>query len=285
MSVSASISSGYNHVSSAAAHTKHAVEGKYDDIKQSSVGSKAHSFAAALKKVANVPVNFVKSHPKLIAGVGIATTAIGGLTANPAAIGIGIALIGVGTLGYMSSRHAESKSLNQTTLEMLLNPNKMAEMKHKGATSFLQKMEEKLHVAQKSQQKASDKADKATAASDKSPDNVNKAKAKASALLLAGNKADEVKLAEKNVALAKVVLASAEADKQKGELKTLLTKYNDLSGSEFSQPDEIDGLQQQIDGVQNNIRLTLEKLGEAKQELASLDVVYDGCNEIVPHFQ
>lgn len=102
MNISGTLSSGYTRVSSLTTQAKNAITEQGNKFSGSTLGQ-------ALKKVANVPINFVKSHPKLIAGVGIATTAIGGLTANPAAIGIGLALTSVGMMGYISSKHAEAK--------------------------------------------------------------------------------------------------------------------------------------------------------------------------------
>lgn len=269
MSVSASISSGYHHVSSAAASAKHAVEGKYDDIKQTRAGVKAHSFAATLKKITNVPVNFVKSHPKLIAGVGMATTAIGGLTANPAAIGIGIALIGVGTLGYMSSRHAESKAMSQTTLEMLQNPNKMAEMKNESALSLLQKAEKNLTLAEKSSEKAKADADKATVSAHKTPENAHKSKIKDRAILLASDKADALKAAQLDVAQTRLLVATTKVDCLEGELKASRTRFDSVS-KHAETPEEKSLLEEQVTSSQKRLDSALAELKTARENLAKV---------------
>ena len=257
----AHISASYHHVSSYARQAKNAVEGKYSDIKQSSVGSKVHSFAATLKKVANVPINFVKSHPKIIAGVGIATTAIGGLTANPAAIGIGIALISVGTLGYMSSRHAETKALNQTTLEMLQNPNKVLEMKHQSAVLDVKKAEDKLEQAEKALKKASADADKA------SPN------AKGKAIVKAGEKADLCLLANYSVAEARVLEATANVELCKGKLSTLEEQSHALENNGFDETENLSQLQEKIELAKQHVSSASEALTRATEALSLLKSV------------
>jgi len=279
MPVSNAVASGYYRISAAASHAKDAVEGKYSDIKQSSIGSKVSTFAATLKKVVNVPINFVKSHPKLIAGVGIATTAIGGLTANPAAIGIGIALIGVGTLGYMSSRHAESKAMNQTTIDMLQNPNKVLEMKHESAVAFLQKANEKYDLAQASLKKVQAEMNKAQGDVDKAKTEVNSASknpqkaqdrlnAKEAALNQASGKLDSknnaLQIASLNVAQAKVFVAATKYEFAKGQLDDLQTEYDNVSENAEGERVEL-----KMDAVSKRVQEAQQELMQAKHDLAT----------------
>ncbi|KNC11367.1 hypothetical protein AC791_05390 [Klebsiella sp. RIT-PI-d] len=289
MPVSNAVASGYYRISAAASHAKDAVEGKYSDIKQSSIGSKVNTFAATLKKVVNVPINFVKSHPKLIAGVGIATTAIGGLTANPAAIGIGIALIGVGTLGYMSSRHAESKAMNQTTIDILQNPNKVLEMRHESAVAFLQKATEKYDSAlasfkkvQAEVNKAQDDVDKAKTEANNASKNPQKAQDRlsakeallAEAAIKSGKKVDALQIASLNVAQAKVFVAATKYEFAESQLDELQTEYLNLPENEVGDRTELD-----VGGKVQEARLELMK---AKQDLANEIAVQQAARKTTP---
>ncbi|KNC11366.1 hypothetical protein AC791_05385 [Klebsiella sp. RIT-PI-d] len=96
-------------------HTRNVSRIQSSNSEQANAGSRFSSFAATLKKVVNVPFDFFKSQPQLIAGIGIAMTAIGGLTDKSTAMGIGMALTAAGTLGYMSNIHAENKAMNEAT--------------------------------------------------------------------------------------------------------------------------------------------------------------------------
>ena len=106
----------FNNIHFAAvSHTRNVSGIQSSSSEQANAGSRFSSFTATLKKVVNVPVDFFKSQPQLIAGVGIAMTAIGGLTDKPAAMGLGMALTAAGTLGYISNIHAENKAMNEAT--------------------------------------------------------------------------------------------------------------------------------------------------------------------------
>lgn len=120
MKIPAPVSNAYNYASTGVANakkhasdgldsTKKAVETKYAQFSETKAGKHVSSFLNFVKKVSNVPIQFVRNHPKATIAVGMITTVIGGITANAPAIGIGITLLAAGALAQSANRHAQMK--------------------------------------------------------------------------------------------------------------------------------------------------------------------------------
>jgi len=107
--VSAGVANAKKHASDGLDSTKKAVETKYAQFSETKAGKRVSSFLKCVQKVCNVPIQFVRNHPKATIAVGMLLTVIGGITVNVPTISIGITLLAAVALAQSANRHAQMK--------------------------------------------------------------------------------------------------------------------------------------------------------------------------------
>lgn len=113
MKIPAPVTNAYNHASAGLDNAKKSAEVKYAQFSETKAGKRVHSFVDFVKKVCNVPVQFVRNHPKATIAVGMITMLVGGITANPPAATIGATLLVSGLMAQLANRHDAMKAAMQ----------------------------------------------------------------------------------------------------------------------------------------------------------------------------